>query len=103
MGESVVSKVIIHQGHQEQAELAQDGNKETVIVLECISAANYIAKPLMIYKGQSHLKSWSTMPGYMYGYSKSGWIDTKLYKHWVKIVFECETSKAQVFPLINID
>ena len=36
----------------------QDGNREMVTVVECVSAAGRILPPMHIYKGSAHLMGW---------------------------------------------
>lgn len=95
LGEAALSKVIIHRGCPEQAEVAEDGSKEMVTVLECISTDEYVARPLIIYKGKNHNFGWSRRDSknYIFAYSESGWIDSELYSDWIKTVFEPDTSE----------
>ena len=36
----------------------QDGNREIVTVIECVSAAGKVLPPMYIYKGSAHLMGW---------------------------------------------
>jgi regulator of RNase E activity RraB len=92
LGEAALCTVIVKKGDPEQAELAEDGSKEMVTVLECISTDDWVAKPSIIYKGKGYNYGWSVKDGYLYGYSESGWIDTHLYSAWIKTVFDPTTS-----------
>ena len=50
-------KVICRRGRR-NPHYTQDGNREVVTVIECVSADGSVLPPMYIYKGSSHIIGW---------------------------------------------
>jgi hypothetical protein len=59
LGQALKVKVICHRGRK-NPRYTQDGNREMVTVIECISADGRVIPPMYIYKGSRHLLGWHT-------------------------------------------
>ncbi|KAI5806359.1 hypothetical protein EDC01DRAFT_626442 [Geopyxis carbonaria] len=58
LGMSERVKIIIHKYSDHFHSVAQDGNRELVTVLKCISADGYVATPCIILVGEYHNYGW---------------------------------------------
>ena len=54
LGQALKVKVICRRGRK-NPRYTQDGNREMVTVIECISADGRVIPPMYIYKGGKHL------------------------------------------------
>jgi hypothetical protein len=80
----------------------QDGNREWVTLIECISLLGTVLSPYIIFKGKTQLKKWHTKmkelrgnEPYEIGLSETGWTDNELGLNWLMKTFHPETSKIQ--------
>jgi len=91
MGQAHKVKVIVRRGRR-NPRYVQDGNREMVTVIECISADGRVLPPLYIYKGSSHLVGWHTnvkiKDDATFAWSPKGWTDDKLGLEWLERNFE---------------
>ena len=62
------------------------GNKFQITVIACVSAVGQVIPPFVIFDSKSLNQQWTTgeVPGSIYGLSSSGWVDTELFKSWLK-------------------
>ena len=82
----------------------QDGNREWVTLVECVSLVGAVLSPWVIFKGKVQLKKWSSklqelrkgeeFPGHICT-SVNGWTDNELGVEWLRNCFEPETIKTQ--------
>jgi hypothetical protein len=71
-----------------------DGNRETTTLLECVSASNKVLKPLIIFKGKQHQRSWynsGDKEGAFFAVSNNGWTNNSLGLYWIQYVFDAQT------------
>jgi hypothetical protein len=54
LGQALKCKVIVRAGRK-NPRYVQDGNREMVTVIECVSADGRVLPPMYIYKGSAHL------------------------------------------------
>jgi hypothetical protein len=83
---------------------AQDGNREWVTLIECVSLLGAVLSPWIIFKGKVQLTKWTAklrelrkgeeFPGHI-AISDNGWTDNELGVAWLKECFEPETAKTQ--------
>ena len=62
LGQALKVKVICRKGRR-NPHYTQDGNREIVTVIECVSADGSVLPPMYIYKGSSHLMGWHAAIG----------------------------------------
>lgn len=61
--------------------VAQDGSRELITVVETVSAAGNALPSWVIYKGKGHYMGWHTAvdhPIAVFAYSENGWTDNVL-------------------------
>jgi hypothetical protein len=78
----------------------QQGSREWVSLLECISSDGRVLTPYVIFKAKHLNKAWydefrKHEGGGTCAVSDRGWTDDELCLEWFKIVFEPETSKVK--------
>lgn len=74
-----------------RAKLGQDGSRELVTVMDCISADGDVLPPFIIMKGQRISFGWakdSELDRAWFASSPTGWIDSELNLEWLKKCFE---------------
>jgi hypothetical protein len=77
-----------------RATVPQDGNRELITVVDCISAGGNDLPPLIIYKGKHLSFSWSRdsqLPAAYYSCSDNGWTTHVHNLAWLKEVFDPRT------------
>ncbi len=62
----------------------QDGNREWVTLIECISADGRLLTPFIIFKGKRHIKAWYEVleDDAHIGLSETGWTNNTLGSEW---------------------
>ena len=64
--------------------IAENGNRELITIIECISALGLCLDPMLIYKGNYHYMGWhqftkgDSSANFKFTYSKKGWISRNL-------------------------
>ena len=83
---------VICQRNRKNPRYSQDGNRDIVTAIKCVSAAGKVLPPMYIYKGSAHLMDWhagvkgeetATFP-----WSPKGWTGRELGLAWLKCNFE---------------
>jgi hypothetical protein len=96
LGIALKVKVICRRGRK-NPRYSQDGNREMVTVIECVSAAGKVLPPMYIYKGSVHLMGWhagvEAEEQATFAWSPKGWTDRELAMEWVERNFEKYTSE----------
>jgi hypothetical protein len=83
------------------------GVKRTLITaIECVSADGRYLHPLIIWPAATHRSTWTIhpTPGWYFGHSETGYIDTAISLHWIQHVFDPQTkarAKNNLQILIN--
>lgn len=95
LGLAKSSKIIIHSSKKYRF-VTQDGNRETVTVLEAVSAAGFVCPPMVIFKGAYHQKGWyedsDKVPGnWRFAVSPKGWTNNSLSLDWLEFCFDLPT------------
>ena len=72
---------------------SQDGNREFISLLACISAAGIALPPALIYKGETSLQDtwledWEPKNEAYFAVSLNGWSSNALGLHWLQTVFD---------------
>src|ERR1700716_687982 len=73
----------------------QDGSKEFISFLACISTAGKCLPPLLIYKGESHnimntwLEDFGEEDKAWFAFTSNGWSCDKIGMLWLKQLFDC--------------
>lgn len=69
--------------------------RETVTVVECISADGRSLKPLVIWPARTHRVNWTTFPtpGWHYAFSDTGYTNAEISLEWLTNVFDPQTSE----------
>jgi hypothetical protein len=77
--------------------IVQDGSREWVSLIECISTSGRLLPPWIIFKGKQHQKVWydslkkgGNADGFI-ALSSNGWTDNELGLEWLKQCFEPHT------------
>jgi len=75
---------------------SQDGNREFISLLVCISAAGIALPPALIYKGETSLhdtwlEDWVPKDEAYFAVSPNGWSSNALGLHWLQTVFDRST------------
>jgi hypothetical protein len=95
LGIALKVKVICRRGRK-NPRYSQDGNREMVTVIECVSAAGKVLPPMYIYKGSVHLMGWhvgvEAKEEATFAWSPKGWTDRELGLEWVARNFEKYTA-----------
>ena len=78
---------------------SQDGSREFISLLACISATGAVLPPALIYKGESSLQdTWleDWVPGDTahFAISSNGWSSNAFGLHWLKTIFQRYTSEV---------
>jgi len=91
LGQAQKVRVIVKRARR-NPRYTQDGNREMVTMVECISADGRVIPPLYIYKGSSHTMGWhSTVKkdeDVTFAYSPKGWTDNELGLEWLERNFQ---------------
>lgn len=95
IGYAAGSKIIVPTG-KHQRFVTQDGNRESITVIECIgTTTNKVIPPMLIFTGKGHLAGWhrdTQAPGNWHmAISPNGWTDSDLGRQWLERVFEPNT------------
>ena len=69
--------------------MTTSGEKAQLTVLACVCAAGYAIPPLIIFDRQrmKHEFTAGEMPGFAYGKSRNGWIDSEIFEEWFSTRF----------------
>ena len=79
--------------------------RTTITAIECVSGDGRALHPMIIWPASTHRSNWSTWetPGWYYGYSDSGFVDSHLSLQWLKLVFDPQTKdRAALRPRVLI-
>ena len=78
-------KVVTTKG-QKKVRCRTTGNKAQVTVIACVSASGHTIPPFVIFDAKTLNIEWTKgeIPGTRYGLSNTGWVDTYLFKKWLK-------------------
>ena len=92
----IMSREALESGRITRA--SQDGSREFISLLACISAIGAVLPPALIYKGDSSLHdTWleDWIPGDIahFAVSSNGWSSNALGLHWLKTIFQRYTSE----------
>jgi hypothetical protein len=89
---------------EKRPKYAQDGNREWVTLVECVSISGAVLSPWIIFKGKVQLLKWThklqelrkdeEFVGHIC-ISDNGWTDNELGVEWLKECFDPETAKTQ--------
>ena len=83
------------------------GTSKWVTIVECISAAGQVLKPMVIHIGKEPEDHWfppsHTAPDWLYGFSSKGWTDNKLALLWLRQIFIPETARPGKRRLLILD
>ena len=86
LGQALKVKVICRRG-QHNPRYIQDGNREMVTIIECVSADGSILPLVYIYKGSSHFMgryaAVHAQEKATFAWSKTGWTDRVLGLEWL--------------------
>ena len=105
IGHAASSKVITPAGRQTKF-VTHDGNRETITVIECISATGVILPPKIIFKGKYHQVGWTaarTTPlpsDWSISVSHNGWTNEELGYEWLMDVFIPKTACDRIRLLL---
>ena len=77
-------KVVTQKG-QKKVRVRTTGDKSQITIVGCVSASGQVIPPYVIFDTATLNLAWTEgeVPGTQYGLSKKGWIDTKLFYHWL--------------------
>ena len=93
---------VICQRNRRNPRYTQDGNREIVTVIECVSAAGKVLPPMYIYRGSAHLMGWHAgvkrEEAATFAWSPKGWTDRALGLAWLERNFEKYTKDMYVVP-----
>ena len=96
LGQALKVKIICRRGRR-NLHYTQDGNREMVTVIECVSADGSVLPPMYIYKGSSHLMGWHDAVGAegkaTFAWTKTGWTDRVLRLEWLSGNFDEHTKE----------
>ena len=94
LGVSAKCRVICRKGRK-NPKYTQDGNRELITVLECVSAEGVVLPPLVVTKGAHHYIGMHIKgqggPGWVYGHSPKGWTSNEVGLGWLEYTFEPKT------------
>lgn len=116
IGQAAKCKVVVAKDRPMTKFSTQNGNRETVTVIESASATGKnTAPPMIICSGKSHMASWHSSPqslpqpqredGWHYAISNTGWTDAELATEWLAKCFEPHTRplNASSWRLLLLD
>lgn len=74
----------VHKCGSKNATYVTGSGKTQISVLACCSATGYVLPPYIIFDRKTLNQDFTRgeLPGTVYGLSKSGWMDTELFKEW---------------------
>ncbi|THU86109.1 hypothetical protein K435DRAFT_868612 [Dendrothele bispora CBS 962.96] len=83
-------------GGSGRSTVPQDGNRELIMVVDCIGADGTVLPPfiIMIMKGKQPSFAWakdSLLEKALFAASPNGWIDSELFLEWLKRCYEPTT------------
>ena len=78
-------KLVAHKG-QKKVRSKTSGNKSQITVIACVNATGQTIPPFVIFDAKMLNVDWTKgeVPGTRYGMSAKGWVDTYLFKKWLK-------------------
>ena len=78
-------KIVTTRG-QKKVRCRTSGNRSQITVIACVSAVGQVIPPFVIFDSKSLNQQWTKgeVVGTRYGLSSSGWVDTELFKAWLK-------------------
>jgi hypothetical protein len=92
MGLCTTSKVITAVERSERPRTVIQGNREWVIIIECVSSKGVSIPPAVILKGKEHKAAWyeesNLPPDWKLTNSANGWMIDEIGLIWLKHVFE---------------
>jgi hypothetical protein len=94
LGASIATKVL-GDARKKSTLVKKPNETEWVSVVECISAAGRLIKPLIIFKGKSVQLQWfnsSEIPDWQYTTSSNGWTSNEIGLKWLTSVFIPDTA-----------
>ena len=98
MGLAQSSKVICSYEGGSKFKVPDDGNRELLTVIECVSGDGRVIPCLIIYKGATHYMGWHRFTGrdeesqkFRFSYARKGWTNRVLGMEWLVEVFDKET------------
>ena len=111
MGLAARCKVIYTQlGCKGPIKVAEDGNRELLTVIECVSASGTVLPPFIIYKGSNHYMGWhqftTQLPEaseFQFSFSPKGWTCRELGIAWVTGLFSLHMQETLKPRLLIID
>ena len=91
LGVAAKVKVVCRQGRK-NPRYTQDGNRELITVLECVSAQGIVLPPLVVTKGANHylgnhIKGQGAA-GWVYAHSPKGWTSNEIGLSWLEEHYE---------------
>src|SRR4051794_9556045 len=94
LGVSAKCRVVCRKGRK-NPKYTQDGNRELITVLECVSAEGVVLPPLIVTKGMNHYIG-THIRGqggseWVYGHSPKGWTTNEIGLGWLEYTFEPKT------------
>ena len=96
LGQALKVKVICRRGRR-NPHYTQDGNREMVTVLECVSADGSVLPPMYMYKGSSHIMGWHAAAHAQeeatFAWTKTEWTDRVLGLEWLAENFDKYTKE----------
>jgi len=101
LGQALKVKVICRKEYK-NPRYSQDGNREMLTVIECVSADGRVIPPMYIYKGTMHWMGWhagvTSQQEATFAGSKKGWTDQELGLEWIKENFQEYTKDMYIPP-----
>lgn len=93
----ILAKVrVICSRKTKKPKITQQGSREWVSLIECISSSGQVLSPFVIFKAKVLYKDWvKALPNGHICASEKGWTDDELCVEWFQRVFEPETSKVK--------
>lgn len=95
LGYSAKAKVICRSGRR-NPNVAQDGSRELITVVETVSVGGLVLPPWVIYKGKGHYMGWhqeTNDANAVFAYSNNGWTDNNMGLRWLREHFDVYSSK----------
>ncbi|KAH0602245.1 uncharacterized protein H6S33_009886 [Morchella sextelata] len=95
LGYSAKAKVICRSGRR-NPNVAQDGSRELITVVETVSVGGLALPPWVIYKGKGHYMGWhqeTNEANAVFAYSDNGWTDNNMGLRWLREHFDVYSSK----------
>ncbi|SOV06528.1 uncharacterized protein UDID_17501 [Ustilago sp. UG-2017a] len=98
IGQSQCQYIIVpRENGKNQCFRSQQGNRETITVIECIGAQGTKPPPMVIFWGKNHMQGWycnhTAAKDWVFATSQNGWTDNELPLHWLKDCFDKHTKQ----------